>query len=200
MKTALFTILFTTGFAGAALAGDWDVDSSHSAAQFGVKHMMISTVRGSFEKMTGTVKVDDKDVTKSVIDITIDAKSINTRDAKRDEHLRTPDFFDVAKHPSITFKSKKIEKAAGNKLKITGDLTMRGVTKPVTLTAEVSNPVKSPWGQTVRGVSASGKINRKDWGLTWNKVLEAGGVAVGEEVELQIDAELVQKSPTTAAK
>jgi polyisoprenoid-binding protein YceI len=199
MKTVLFTALLTS-FAGTAFAGDWDVDASHSAAQFAVRHMMVAMVRGQFDKMSGSVKVDDKDITKSVIDVTIDAKSINTRDAKRDEHLRAADFFDTAKHPNITFKSKKIEKADGNKLKVTGDLTMRGVTKPVTLVTEVSNPVKNPWGQTIRGVTATGTLNRKDWGLVWNKALEAGGVAVGEEVQLTIDAELVQKTPTTAAK
>jgi polyisoprenoid-binding protein YceI len=181
-------------------ASGWDVDGSHVTAQFSVSHMMISTVRGQFDKVSGTVNIDDKVPANSSLDVTIDAKSINTREPKRDDHLRSPDFFDVAKFPSITFKSTKVEKAGGGKLKVTGDLTIRGITKPAVLIVEkLSLPVKNPWGMTVRGVSAKAKINRKDWGLTWNKALETGGVLVGEEVELQIDAELIQKAPVAAA-
>jgi polyisoprenoid-binding protein YceI len=157
---------------------------------------MVSTVRGQFEKLSGTVDLDDKDLTKSSIQVTIDATSINTREPKRDGHLKSPDFFDVAKHPTLTFKSTKIQKRGGKYL-VTGDLTMRGVTKPVTLTVDtLTPPTKSPFGTTVRGVSATGKLNRKDWGLNWNKALETGGVVVGEEVQLQIDAELVAKVAT----
>jgi polyisoprenoid-binding protein YceI len=185
---------------GAAQASDWVIDSSHSAAQFSVKHMMVSTVRGQFDKVTGTVELDEKDPTKSKIDVVIDAKTINTRDAKRDAHLKAADFFDVEKHPTLTFKSTQIEKAADGKLKATGDLTMRGVTKPVTLMVEpLSAAVKNPWGQTVRGVSATGKLSRKDWGLTWNKALETGGMVVGDEVTLIIDAELNPKSAAVKA-
>lgn len=174
-----------------AAAGDWAIDSSHVTAQFSVRHMMVSTVRGQFEKVTGTVKLDEADLTKSVVDVTIDAASIDTREPKRDEHLRSPDFFDVKKFPALTFKSTKIEKAGAGKFKVTGDLTIRGVTKSVVLAVEGPGAAqKNPWGGLVRGVTATAKINRKDFGLTWNKALEAGGVLVGEEVEILIDAEL----------
>lgn len=181
-------------------ASEWDIDASHTTAQFAVRHMMVTTVRGQFEKVAGTVSLDDKDATKSSINIDIDAASINTREPKRDEHLRSPDFFDVKNHPKVTFRSTKIEKAGKDKFKVTGDLTMRGVTKPVVLTVNgPSAPAKNPWGMTVRGVSATGKLNRKDWGLNWNKALEAGGLLVADEVELQIDAELIEKAPAAAA-
>jgi polyisoprenoid-binding protein YceI len=179
---------------GAAAAGEWEVDAAHTTAQFAVRHMMVTTVRGQFDKVSGTVRLDEQDPTRSTIAIRIDAATINTREPKRDEHLRSADFFDVAKHPEIAFRSTKIEKAGQDRYRVTGDLSMRGVTRPVILTVEGPTPaVKNPWGRLVRGVSATGKINRKDWGLTWNKALETGGVLVGEEVDLQIDAELVQK-------
>jgi polyisoprenoid-binding protein YceI len=162
---------------------------------------MLSTVRGAFEKVSGTLELDDKDVTKSKLEVVIDAASINTREPKRDAHLKSPDFFDVAKTPTITFKSTKIEKGERGKLKVSGDLTMRGQTHPVTLTVDsFTAPMKNPWGIPVRGVSATGKLSRKDWGLTWNKTLEAGGVLVSDEIELQIDAELDGKAPQSAAK
>ena len=168
----------------------WEIDTAHTASQFSVRHMMVATVRGHFEKTTGTVVLDEDDITRSQIDVTIDAASISTRNADRDTHLRSAEFFDVEKFPNLTFKSTKIEKD-GDGLKITGDLTMRGVTRPVTLDVEpISPPAKNPWGQTVRGVSATGKLNRKEWGLGWNQVLETGGVLVGDEVKLVIDAEL----------
>ncbi len=184
-----------------ALASEWTIDASHSSAQFTVRHMMVTSVRGHFDKVSGVVALDDKDPTKSTVEVSIDPSTINTREAKRDGHLKSPDFFDVAKHPSITFKSTKIDKAGKGKFKVTGDLTMRGVSKPVVLMVEgPSPPQKSPFGHTVRGVSATGKLNRKDWGLTWNKALEAGGVVVGDEVQIQIDAELIGKSDAPPAK
>lgn len=197
MKTSLFAFAAASLFPLVASATPWDIDTAHTQTQFSVKHMAVSDVRGDFQNVTGTVDLDDKDLTKSKVDIVIDATTINTRVAKRDEHLRSPDFFDVANHPKITFKSTKIEKAKDGKFLITGDLTMRGVTKSVTLTSSgVSAPTKNPWGGTVRAVSATGKLNRKDWGLTWNKPLEAaGGLLVGDEVTLQIDAELNPKAP-----
>lgn len=182
-----------------ALAAEYELDPSHTAAQFAVRHMMVSTVRGQFDKVTGTVSLDDKDLTKAKVNVSIDASSINTRDAKRDEHLRSADFFDVAKNPSITFASTRVDKGQGGKFLVTGNLTMRGVSKPVTLTVEPPTPaVKNPWGKAVRGVTATGKLNRKDWGLSWNKALEAGGMLVGEEVTLTIDAELNERAPATA--
>ena len=186
---------------GAAMATPYDIDAAHSSAGFGVRHMMVSTVRGQFSKVAGTVDIDDTDLSRSKIDVAIDPASIDTRDAKRDGHLKSPDFFDVAKYPTITFKSNRIAKQADGKIFATGDLTMHGVTKPVTLTVDnFTAPVKDGFGRTIRGVSATGKLNRKDFGLTWNKTLEAGGVAVGEDVDLQIDVELVQHQAKTAQK
>jgi polyisoprenoid-binding protein YceI len=179
----------------------WNIDSSHTHSAFTIRHMVIANVRGEFGKTTGVVKLDDKDITKSSVEAEIETASINTREAKRDEHLRSPDFFDASKHPKITFKSTKVEKAGENKLKVTGDLTMHGVTKPVVL--EVEGPtaeVKDPWGNTRRGVAARTTVNRKDFGLNWNKAVEAGPV-VGDEVKIEIETEIVKQAPskTTAA-
>src|SRR5688500_18738152 len=159
-----------------AFAATWDVDTTHTTSGFTVTHMLVSTVRGQFDKTTGTVEIDDKDVTKSKLDITIDASSVNTRNADRDKHLAGPDFFDAAKHPSITFQSTQVEKTkAKDKLKVTGDLTIRGVTKPVVLDVTYTGKdVKSPWGATVRGANAVGTINREDFEITWNKTLDGG--------------------------
>jgi polyisoprenoid-binding protein YceI len=155
---------------------------------------MVSTVRGDFRKVTGTVTLDDKDPTKSTVDATIDVSSINTGIEKRDDHLKSPDFFDVAKYPSMTFKSKKIQNAGGEgKYKITGDLTLHGTTKEVVLDFEGNlKPVKDPMGKTRIGGIASTKLNRKDFGLAWNKALETGGVVVGDDVTITIDMEMTQ--------
>jgi polyisoprenoid-binding protein YceI len=183
------------------IAATYSIDPSHTTAGFGVKHLMVSTVRGQFDKVAGTVQIDGADVTRSSVDVTIEAASVNTRDAKRDEHLRSADFFDVAKYPAITFRSTRIEKSADGKLLATGNLTLHGVTKPVTLTVDaLTAPSKAPWGSTVRGVNATGKLSRKDFGLVWNKALETGGVAVGDEVQLTIDAELVEQPAKTAGR
>jgi len=185
---------------GVAHASEWDIDGSHTTAQFAVKHLAISTVKGTFDKVGGTLSLDDKDITKSKVEVTIDPASIDTREPKRDAHLKSPDFFDVAKFPTMTFKSTKVEKAGKNKLKVTGDLTMHGVTKPVTLAVDgPTAEIKSPFGTTVRAVSLTGKLNRKDWGLGWNKVLETGGLVVSEEVQLDISAELVKKAEAAPA-
>jgi polyisoprenoid-binding protein YceI len=182
-----------------AFASTWEIDSSHSSAQFAVKHMMVSNVRGTFGKTAGTVNLDDKDITKSTIEATIDAATINTNEPKRDEHLKSPDFFDVAKYPTITFKSTKVAKA-GKNLNVTGDLTMHGVTKPVTLAVEGPTPeTKDAWGNVRRGAVATTKIKRSDFGLTWNKALEAGGVAVGDEVTITLDLEVTKKAEASAA-
>ncbi len=175
-------------------AGTWELDSAHTGVQFKVRHLMVSYVRGDFEKVSGKIVYDEQDVSKSSADITIDAASINTRVAKRDKHLRSPDFLDVAKHPSITFKSKKVEKAGNGKLKMTGDLTIRGATREVVLEVEgPTPPIKDLQGKTRVGGIASTRINRKDFGLTWNKALETGGVVVGDEVEITIDIEILKE-------
>jgi polyisoprenoid-binding protein YceI len=196
LKNVFAAALLLAPAVGFAATTTWDIDPSHSGAHFSVRHMMVSNVRGEFGKVTGTVQLDDKDVTKSTINAVIDASTINTRDAKRDEHLKAPDFFDVAKYPNITFKSKKVEKAGDNKLKVTGDLTMHGVTKPVVLDVETSpNEAKDPYGNLRRGAVATTKINRKDFGLTWNAALETGGVAVGDDVSITLDIEVTRKAP-----
>jgi Uncharacterized conserved protein len=182
-----------------AAASTWDVDPAHTESSFVVKHMMVSNVRGQFGKTTGVVQQDDKDVTKSSAQITIDTTTINTREPKRDAHLKSPDFFDTEKFPTITFKSTKIAKGEGNTLKVSGDLTIHGVTKPVVLNVE-HTPETLAGGKTLRGLTATTKINRKDFGLNWNKTIEAGGVVVGDEVTITVEMELVKQGTPTAAK
>jgi polyisoprenoid-binding protein YceI len=168
----------------------WSIDSAHSAAQFSVRHMMISNVRGEFSKVTGTLTLNEKDITQSSVQATIDVSTIDTREPMRDNHLKSPDFFDVAKFPVMTFQSKKVASEGNGRLKVWGDLTMHGVTREVLL--EVAGPtdaVKDPGGNLRRGISATTVINRKDFGLTWNKALETGGVLVGDEVTITVDAE-----------
>lgn len=180
---------------GSAFAADYVIDPSHTSVGFTVRHLMVTKVRGSFEKVSGTVKYDPNEPEKIVIDATIDAASINTGEAKRDEHLRSPDFFDVAKHPTLTFKSKKAKVQGKGKLEVIGDLTIRGVTKEVTLQVEgLDQEIKDPWGNVRRGATATTRINRKDFGLAWNQVLETGGVMVGEDVDIQIDVELIRQA------
>ena len=183
-----------------ALAGTWDIDPAHSTVEFSVRHMMVTTVKGQFQKVKGTVELDEKDPSKSTVEVSIETASIDTREAKRDAHLKSPDFFDAAKFPALTFKSTKIEKAGKGKFKITGDLTMHGITKAVVLAVEgPSASIKDPYGRTVRGVMATGKLDRKDWGMTWNKALDSGGFVVSDEVKLDINAELAEHSATPPA-
>jgi polyisoprenoid-binding protein YceI len=182
-----------------AFASNWEVDSSHASANFSVKHMTVSNVKGTLGKVTGTVAVDDKDLTKSKIDLTIDVTGIDTKTEKRDQHLKSPDFFDTAKFPNATFKSTKIEKISDTKLKITGDLTMHGVTKSVTLDTELSAEVANPFTKTpTRAVSASGTLSRKDFGLVWSGPANAG-VIVGDEVAVSFDAEVTKAAVPAAA-
>lgn len=184
-----------------AFASSWDIDSAHAAANFAVKHLAISTVNGTLGAVTGKVELDDKDVTKSKIEASIDVKGINTKEPKRDDHLRSKDFFEVEKFPNITFKSTKIEKGEGNKLKVTGDLTIKGVTKPVTLDGELTPEVANPFSKAkTRGFSGTTSINRKDFGLTWNVALETGGVLVGDDVKINVEAELIKKEAAAPAK
>ncbi|HEX4642368.1 MAG TPA: YceI family protein [Candidatus Acidoferrales bacterium] len=174
----------------------WQIDPAHSAAQFSVRHLMISNVRGQFNKLSGSVTINPTDPSKSKVEVTIDAASINTREPQRDEHLRSADFFDVAQHPALTFRSTRVEAHGADEFKVTGQLTIHGVTKEVTLDVEGPTPtVKDPWGNIRAGVTASTKINRKDFGLVWNAVTEAGGVVVGEDIKITIEAELIQQAP-----
>ena len=177
-----------------ALASTWTIDLDHSNVGFKVKHLMVANVKGSFDKHTGVVEINDKDITKSKVEVSIDTNSINTNVQKRDEHLRSADFFDVAKYPTITFVSKKVAKAGNNKLKVTGDLTLHGVTRPVVLDVEpISKESKDPWGNIRRGTTATTKIDRKNFGLTWNKGLETGGVLVGDEITITLEIEMIKK-------
>lgn len=173
----------------------WEADPAHSSTGFAVKHMGLSTVRGTFGKTEATIVLDPSDVTKSTVTATIDAKTINTQNGKRDEHLKSGDFFDTGKHPNLTFKSTKVERAGEGKLKVTGDLTMKGVTKPVVL--DVTGPSKpvSVMGGERTAVAATTRLSRKEWGLTWNKALETGGVMVSDEVDVNLDLQLVKKAP-----
>ena len=190
-----------TGISQAPNLTQWQIDPAHSAAHFSVRHLMISNIRGEFSKVTGNVVVDLSDPTKSSVEVSADASSINTREPQRDEHLRSADFLDVANHPTITLRSKKITPAGPDHYKMTGDLTIRGVTREVTFDVEGPGPaVKDPWGNVRTGVSATAKINRKDFGLVWNALTEAGGVVVGDEVSITFEAELIQSAPAGAAK
>ena len=179
----------------------WQIDPVHSAAHFSVRHLMISNVRGEFTKVSGNAVLDPTDPPKSTLEVIIDATSIDTRESQRDEHLRSADFLDVANHPTITFRSKKITPAGTDHYKVTGDLTIRGVTREVTFDVEgPAAPVKDPYGNIRTGVSGTAKINRKDFGLVWNALTEAGGVMVGDEVSLNLEAELIQQSAAAGTK
>ncbi len=183
-------------FAQPALAAPstWNIDNDHTLAQFKVQHLVITNVRGNFSKIQGTVQLDEADITKSKVEVTIDARSIDTNVEKRDNHLKSEDFLFVDKYPTITFKSKSIKQGPNGQLNVLGDLTIRGVTKEVELF--VTGPtaaIKDPWGNQRRGAEATTKINRKDFGLLWNKVMETGGLVVGDDVEITIATELIKQ-------
>jgi polyisoprenoid-binding protein YceI len=179
--------------ASAALSA-WKIDPAHSSAQFAVKHLAISTVRGAFSSVSGSINFDDKDVTKSTVDVTIDVNSVDTRQPDRDKDLKSDKFFDAANYPSITFKSTKVEQAGAGKLKVTGDLTIRGTTKSVVLDVDgPTAPMKDPWGNNRAAASATTKVNRQDYGVKWNAKLDNGGVVVGDDVAITIDVEMVQQ-------
>ena len=192
-KVLVGSIVLLCAAAPAAWAelSDWRIDPAHSAAQFSVRHMMVSNVRGHF-KVSGTAKWDPQNPAASSIDAAIDVASLNTREVKRDAHLKSPDFFDAEKFPNMTFKSKKVERAGEGKLKMTGDLTIHGVTKEVVFDVEgPTQELKSPQGTRI-GAGATARINRKDFGLAWNRAIEGGGVVVGDEVQITMDVEMVK--------
>src|SRR5579859_1059321 len=178
----------------AAATSTWQIDPNHSSAQFAVRHLAISTVRGAFTKVNGAVQLDDKDIAKSSVEVTIDAASVDTRVEGSDKDLRSDHFFDVEKYPTLTFKSTKVEQTEPGKLKVTGDLTIHGVTKSVVLEVEgPSAPVKDPWGNQRAAATATTKINRQDFGVKWNAKMDNGGLVVGDDVAITIDVEMVQK-------
>ena len=175
-------------------AATYSIDPAHTTIGFKVKHLMITNVKGLFEKFRGTVNIDEKDIAKSKVDVTIEMASINTNITKRDDHLRSPDFFDVAKFPTMTFVSTKVEKTGSDKLKVTGNLTIKGVTKQVILNVEgPTGEIKSPQGDVKRGASATAAINRQDFGVSWSKKLDGGGLVVADDVYISIDTELTRQ-------
>ena len=184
----------TLSLPAAATTSTWQIDPNHSSAQFAVRHLGLSTVRGAFTKVNGTIQFDDKDITKSSVDVTIDAASVDTRVDGRDKDLRSDHFFEVAKYPTLTFKSTKVEQVEVGKLKVTGDLTIHGVTKQVVLDVEgPTAAVKDPWGNQRAAASATTKINRQDFGVKWNAKMDNGGWVLGDDVAITIDVEMVQK-------
>ncbi|HMI86842.1 MAG TPA: YceI family protein [Polyangiaceae bacterium] len=176
----------------------WLIDDVHTHIGFSVKHMMVTTVRGQFKKYSGTLEIDPADFTRSTFEGEVDVASIETGNGQRDDHLRTNDFFNAPTHPKITFKSTRIEPKGEGEYVVSGDLTIRGVKKPIAFDVEFHGTSKNPWGKTVAGLSARTTLNRKDFGVNYNALLETGGVAVGEKVKVEIDAEFV--APEVAAK
>ncbi len=174
-------------------AGTWQIDPAHSHVEFAVRHLMISTVKGRFGDVSGTLEVNPADPAKSVVDVTINVTSIDTREAQRDTHLRSADFFDVERFPTMRFKSTRIS-GDGDDFKVIGDLTIRDITREVTLEVTSEGQGKDPWGNERAGYSAKGKINRADFGLTWNQALETGGVLVGNEIKISIDVEVIKQA------
>jgi len=172
----------------------WALDGAHSSAAFSVRHMMIANVRGEFREISGTLQLDERNISNSSVNVTIKTASVQTNDPKRDEHLKSADFFDVGKHPEITFHSTKWEQRGEDELLVRGDLTLNGVTKEVVLKAEgPTEEVKDPWGNSRIGFSAKTKINRKDFGLGWNVALETGGILVGEDVTITLETQFVKQ-------
>lgn len=191
----LTTVALGLSLPAAAANSAWQIDPQHSSAQFAVRHLGLSTVRGAFSKLSGTMQLDDQDITKSTIDVSIDVNTVDTREPDRDKDLRSERFFDVAHFPTMTFKSKRVEQVAPGKLRVTGDLTIHGTTKEVELDVEgLTAPAKDPWGNQRIAASATTKINRQDYGVKWNAKLDNGGVVVGDDVNITIDVEMIQKA------
>jgi polyisoprenoid-binding protein YceI len=177
----------------------WEIDSSHSGIHFSVRHLVIAKVRGQFARWTGTVVAEDGDLGRASVSVVIDASSIETGVADRDTHLKSANFLDVVNHPEITFSSSHVEKLSNERLRIAGNLTIHGVTREVVLDAEYAGQTKDPWGNQRAGFAAKTSIDRKDFGLTWNQLLEAGGVMVGERIDIEIEVEAVKQTASKAA-
>lgn len=190
---SIATVVFALSLPLMASAATWTIDRDHSSIGFKIRHLMVSNVKGSFEKFNGTVDLNEKDITKSKVEVNIETASINTNVELRDGHLKSADFFDVVKYPAMTFKSNKVAKTGKDKLKVTGDLTLHGVTKEVVLNVDgPTQEIKDLYGNIRKGASATATINRKDFGLNWNKALEMGGVVVGDEVHITIEIEMIK--------
>lgn len=180
----------------------WQIDPAHSHIQFAVRHMMISTVRGEFEKFGGAIDFNPENPEQSKVEVRIDAASINTRQADRDNHLRSPDFLNVEEYPTLVFRSKRIEQTGADSGRVIGDLTIRDVTREVVLDVEYAGMARSPWGTTSAGFSATTSLDRKEWGLTWNQALETGGVLVADKIKINVEIEIVkqeQEAPEASA-
>ena len=171
----------------------WAIDPGHTSVEFAVKHMMFTTVKGRFGGVQGTITLGEHGLANSAVEVEIDAATVDTRDAKRDEHLRSEDFFHVEQFPTLTFKSTKVEPISADRARVTGDLTIHGVTREVTLDATMTGQGKNPWGMEVAGFEASTRISRKDFGLEWNVALEAGGLLVGDEIKISLDVEAAKQ-------
>ena len=180
-------------------SNNWNIDAAHSGINFSVRHMVVSKVRGRFAKYTGAIKIDDGDLTRSVVEVTIDAASLDTGVADRDTHLRSADFFDVEKFPELRFRSKRVEKLTDEKYRVIGDLTIRDVTREVALDVEYGGRGKDPWGNERVGFVAKASVDRKDFGLKWNQALDAGGVLVGDRVDIELDVQGVNAAAASAA-
>jgi polyisoprenoid-binding protein YceI len=177
----------------------WNIDTTHSGIHFSIRHMVVAKVRGAFKAFSGTVQLDEQAPASSSVSVRIEVASIDTGVEQRDNHLRSPDFFDVAKFPAITFQSTKVEKASGNNLRVTGNLTIRDVSREVVLDVEQLGTGKDPWGQLRVAFEAKTSVDRRDFGLTWNQALEAGGVLVGEKVEISLEVQAVQAQAAKVA-
>ena len=177
----------------------WEIDSSHSSVHFAVRHLVIAKVRGSFARWTGTVQAPDGDFSKATVDVVIDASSIDTGVADRDKHLKSADFFDVAEFPELRFTAKRVQPRSAGYLDVVGDLTIKGVTREVVLSVEHHGQARDPWGNERAAFTAKTSVDRKDFGLTWNQVLETGGVMVGDRVEIEIDVEAVKQAQSKVA-
>ncbi len=171
----------------------WVIDPAHTTVEFAVKHMMVTTVRGRFGQVSGTIELDEEDLTRSSAEVTIPVASIDTREEQRDAHLRSADFFDAENHPNMTFRTRSIERAGEDEYRVTGDLTIRGVTREVVLDARLEGRAKKPTGEGVIGLTASTSIDREDYGLKWNVALEAGGWLVGKEVRISLDVQAIRQ-------
>jgi polyisoprenoid-binding protein YceI len=196
MKRWIMILFFCLALCTPSIAGaaTYQLDTDHSSIQFKIRHLTVSNVTGNFSKLKGAASVEGEDLATLKIEVTIDAASVDTGHQKRDEHIRTADFLDVAKYPTITFVSKKVVKADAGKLRITGDLTLHGVTREITVDLEGPTPeIKDPWGNFRRGATGTARIDRRDFGITWNKALDTGGLVVGNEVSIQVDIEWVRK-------
>jgi polyisoprenoid-binding protein YceI len=177
----------------------WNIDASHSGINFSIRHMVFAKVRGRFASYTGSIRLDDDDVTRSSVDVSIDAASIDTGTPQRDTHLRSPDFFDAEGYPHLRFRSTRVEDAGDGRLRVVGDLTIRDVTREIVLDAETAGRGKDPWGNDRVGFVATTSLDRKEFGLRWNQVLEAGGFLVGDRVDIELDIQAVKAAAAEAA-